>query len=218
MIIYLLLLTFVCVFLIYCLSRNDFVLLRKNISISGMFDFFFLNLLTSFFVARLFFILDEKKFSYLYPINFLHVFKLHGMSMYGFFLGLCLGFLILLLFKKLVPRAIDIFLISIMPYYFLMFGMRGYGEWSMLIYLVISILLVVLTGLFIKLHNEYRLRDGNISILLIILFSIDSFVSFLFTKHTSIFSLFNFTQVASIIIFISLSILLIFRVTEQDTK
>lgn len=189
----------VSLFLTYTLSRNDFVLLRKNISITQMFDYFFIFSFLSFFLSRTFFILDEKLYSYFYPLNFLHIFKLPGISIYGFFEGIALLLLILILLKKIVGRVSDIYLISLIPLYFLTFFLRDYGAYALIIYILITLLIIAILALAIKFHNEYFLRDGSISFIVVFLLSLDAFIAGVFIKHESILSIFSFSQIVALI-------------------
>jgi len=191
----------ICLFLTYALSRNDFVLLRKNISITQMFDYFFIFSLVSFIFARTFFIVDEKLYFYFYPLNFLHVFKLIGVSIYGFFIGFAILLFTLTLLKRIVARVSDIFLISLIPMYLLSFFLRDYGAYKLIIYVLITIFIISILSLFIKFYNEYRLKDGSISLIIVFLLSLDAFIAGFYVKHESIMGIFSFSQIFAILAF-----------------
>ncbi len=104
-----------CIFL-YCVfvfAREDFILLRKNVSLEHMFSMSFLTFLVGLFFARLFFVIGNFSSHYLNLLVFLVFIYFPGLSFAGGVLG-GLGFLWLFTKRKKMPfgRIFDIFALS----------------------------------------------------------------------------------------------------------
>lgn len=162
-------------FILFILSKRDFVLLRKNISVSLIFDNIFIALLVSFIIGRLLFILESSQFSLIAPLRFIHVLRLPGFSILGFFIG---GFFaVSFLFRKTKAtfRIYDIFSLSFFPLFTVsLFSVKiAFGQITIPILFLLSVILFIFL---LKSHVAYRLKDGSVSALFILFVSVFSFV------------------------------------------
>src|SRR3989344_825223 len=106
---------FICFFALFLFSKQDFVLLRQNISLSEIFDAAIIVFLLALLAGRIFYILDTFNFQLLHLVKFFYLTKFPGISTLGFFFGAAGGVLLLFRNKKGLRRIYDIFSISFFP-------------------------------------------------------------------------------------------------------
>lgn len=168
----------VFLYVVYFLSHDDFVILRNDVSMEKIFNAAFLFSFVSLFSARLFYVLFNPQPVFLNPLGFLLFPYFPGLSLSGGLLG---GFLFLLFFLKIrnlpIGRIFDFFSFAFLVSspigffgYFLLSGQR-----LSLNFLLSFILILVLTGLFIRfllpLSLSGKLKDGSLGIIFLISFS-----------------------------------------------
>ena len=165
----------ICFFLLYLLCKQDFVLLRQNISLNQILDAALLTVFTAYIVGRLLFLFNNFDLSLLNIIRFFHVIKFPGLSYLGFFLGGLIALWVVFRNKKSALRIFDIFSISFFPLFFLSLLFRHYPKDLALVITSLSITLSVILFVFsLKSHYKYLLRDGSISLILLIIVSLDT--------------------------------------------
>ena len=202
---FLLLTLFICFFILYLLSKNDFVLLRKNISLQKMFDTAFLILIFSFVVGRFFYILDTFKFGLLHWLTFFHILKFPGISLTGAFLGAFLAF-IFFREKSVLKRVADIFYLSFYPMIIFSFIT---ANWSHLPLLRVGLVLCVVSlfGVLVRFYRSYAVHDGSITLIVLSLLAATTLISKIASSGGHILSVFSFSMVTSMLIFITSIIL-----------
>lgn len=108
-------------FIVYMLSREDYTLMRKNITLEDMFNLSFLGIAGCLLISRIFFVLFHWKRLYSNPLAFLLIPYFPGLSFPG---GILVGMLLLLIIsrKRKMPwgRLLDIFTLAAF------FGITGY--------------------------------------------------------------------------------------------
>lgn len=166
----------ICIFVLYVLSKQDFVLLRQNISLSEVFNLAILAALFGFFFARLFFIVTSSRFDLLFPLKFFHLLKFPGFSILGFFLGSAIYLFLALRKKKGLGRIYDIFAISFMPAYIFALFFRTFNVQSFVFPILLSLLMMGILIFFIRSHYKYLLRDGSLSFIFLFILSLDELV------------------------------------------
>lgn len=188
----------VCIFTLYVLSKNDFVLLRQNISLPQIFDLAIVTFIFSFVSSRLLYIIDTWNFSLFHPIKFFHLVKFPGFSPLGFFAGGAICLFILSYRKKGLGRIYDIFAIAFLPIYSFSLITRDFPKGLFLLPTIFFIIVFLIFITFIKWHQKYNLKDGSIAIILLILLTLDSSIlqSLSINKH-NLFSNFSFVQLFS---------------------
>lgn len=165
----------VCFFLLYILCRQDFVLLRQNISLSQILDTAAIAITFAFITGRLLFLINNSELALLHTIRFFHFVKYPGISPLGFFLGGAFALWFLMRDKKGILRIFDIFSISFLPLYILSLILRSYPSQIAIFFPAIAtIFMVTLFIFFLKSHHMYILRDGSISLMLLLIVSIDT--------------------------------------------
>lgn len=197
-------------FLLFTLSRNDLILLRKDITLSKIFDSVFFFVLAGLFLGRSFYVLYVQNPLLLKPLAFLHIARYPGISLIGIFLGGLIILRVLIRNKIAFPRVLDIFYLSFFP--FLSLSLL-YAPITHMYYIIIITLLISLAlfSILLKVHKEYMLRDGSISLVILLIVSSYTLIrEILSTKSTisyitSPFGLLLFT------IFLIASICLLFN-------
>lgn len=104
---------FIFLFTLFALSREDFVLFRRNVDMEKVFNIAFLTLGIGLFFARLVFVILYFKHVYLNPLAFLLFPYFPGLSLAGGLLGASIGLAVLLRGKKYPEgRLFDFFILS----------------------------------------------------------------------------------------------------------
>lgn len=194
-------------FMLFTLSKNDFVLMRRSVSLPQIFDNAFIALVVGFAISRIFFIFDSFLFTYLYSIQFLHIFLYPGLSLIGFYIGLVIILFYFYLKLKAFSRAFDLYLVSffwvLVAYIFFVSTTVQFGV------LNISLLAasLVFFAILVHFYKHFTLRDGSIGLMSIsFIFSMHFVLHFSLSRHVLIESL-SFTQLVDIFI-VALSVIL----------
>lgn len=103
-------------FFAYIYSRNDHILIRKNLGSEYIFDLSFLGLIIGLFFARLVYILGHPGKAFLNPLVFIIFWSFPGLVFEGGFLGSIL-FIFFLTKKRKIPlgRIMDILALAFLP-------------------------------------------------------------------------------------------------------
>ncbi len=192
----------VSVFLLYILCRQDFVLLRQNISLSQILDKAIIAIAFAFITGRILFLINNFEISLLHAIRFFHFIKFPGISSLGFFLGASLALWFLMRGKKGILRIFDIFSISFFPLYALSLAFKNYtGELSFVLQIATFILSLLIFIFFLRSHYKYLMRDGSISLILLLVISLDTlFYDYLNPGRHPVLLDLSITQILGIIL------------------
>lgn len=165
---------FICLFILYVISRHDFVLLRQNINLRKIFDNAFIIILSSFFTSRIGFILYSQKYDLLNPLKFIYLPKYWGILTYFGFLSM--GICIYLLFrkKKNLLRIMDIYAISFSPMILLDIAMQENHGINIYLKIISAIILSLFYFWFVKINNKFSLKDGFMTSIIFITYSLVS--------------------------------------------
>lgn len=204
-----LILIFICLFVLYSLSKNDFMLLRKDISLTYIFNCFFITLFAGFIAGRLFYILDVKKFTFLNPIIFFHFFRYSGFSWFGMILGGAINLYFLIKDKKALPRIFDIFYLSLYLLFIFTYIFSLNSPLHLIFKVLILLFFTLLYILFLNFHKSFTLKDGSIFLILLMIFSIGNFFDQIFNKEDIIIFYFSLSQFISLLVFLSSIFLLL---------
>lgn len=163
---------FLSLFVLYAVSRHDFVLLRQSISLRQVYDNVFISLFVFFIVSRLFYALYIQKIQLLNPLNFFYLTKYWGILPYAGLGGVILSLLFLFRKKKNKFRILDIYFISFSP--IILLDVLLYSNHGILLLIKIISVLVMLAfyGWFIKIHNKFSTKDGFITCMTIITYTL----------------------------------------------
>lgn len=181
----------VFLFTLYTLSREDFVFLRKNVTIENIFNVAFIAAFFTMLFARLGYVLLHFDMSYLNPLVFFLIPYFPGLSLLGGVIGGVVTIL-LLTKKKKYPRGrfVDFFaysFLSILP-----IGYAGYiatGQTGSIYYSVVpiiyySILFFFFMRMLLPRFLQGQMRDGMLGLLILMNYS-------LFTSVLSVIKAYN---------------------------
>lgn len=189
-------------FSLYVLSKHDFVLIRKNVSVNQVFDLSFLSIMVAFLVGRLFFIINDERRDLFNPIQFFHILRYPGVSVFGFFVGGAVSIWFLFRKTKALHRVYDIFTISFFPLFLFHLAIRTYPAFPIFISVFILIVGFLFWLFIIRSHQKYTLKDGTISYLVTALISLDAFCySFLIPRKVVVLN-FSILQVIALILIV----------------
>lgn len=178
---------FVFLFCVYLLARDDFVMLRKDVTMERLFNIIFLGSLSCLFGARLFYGLIHLKSILFNPFVFLLFPYFPGLSLTGGVVGGGAAVFFLALNKKNnlpIGRLSDFFSIAFlitMPIGILGYFMLSEGEIVLIKAISLIVIYIGLFMFFIKfllpmLLND-KLKEGTITLLFLICFSAISLIS-----------------------------------------
>lgn len=165
---------FLCFFVLYVISRHDFVLLRQSISLRQVFDKAFIALLISFLFARVFYALYNLKPDILNPLRFLYLTKYPGVLLPAGIVGGLLAILVLYRKKKNKLRILDITMISFFPIMLLDTLLKPNDGISFIIKAISFFVLLVFYIWFVKIHNQFTTKDGFILFLSLLIYALVS--------------------------------------------
>ena len=165
---------FLSLFILYAVSRHDFVLLRQSISLRTVYDNVFISLFVFFFFSRVGFAFYKQSLEILNPLKFFYLTKYWGLTPYIGFVGIILAVLFLFRKKKNKLRILDIYFISFSPIILLDVLSRGNGNILILIKTISLIVLIGFYGWFIKIHNKFTTKDGFITTMTILTYTLVS--------------------------------------------
>jgi hypothetical protein len=190
-------------FLVYSLAKSDFVLLRKNVSLHELFDGIIISMAVGLFLARVFYIIELQEFSWFHPFRFVHLARLPGLSIFGFFIGVLPVLYLFLKRKKVLLRVYDIVFISFLPLFMFSLITRTY---SLVIPGYIVQVLLAFAGLLVlwictKFYHNYTLKDGGIAMIILMFFSIDLLIYGFVAKYSPLVSILSFSQLSAVILF-----------------
>jgi hypothetical protein len=212
----------ICLFIfLYCvhfLTEDDFVFLRKNVSLEKIFNVIFVGIAPSIFFSRFFYGVFRMEDFSLNPFSYFFFGDFPGLSLSGFVFGAGVYFLYLTQKRDLpVLRIADIFSIAFtitLPVGLLgslLFINQGFIE-----PIVLSIFYFVLFIVFLKfIFPEFlsgRVREGSISLIFLACFSLVSFIANLFPVKDFINSL---VSIENTMLFITFGITLYFLAARE---
>lgn len=107
---------FIFLFCLYQWARDDFILLRKNVTLEQVFNYAFTNVWIMLLGARILYVFFHPSLRYINPLIFFIFIYFPGLSMTGAIIG-ALVFLFFISRKKNIPRGrlYDIFSLSFLP-------------------------------------------------------------------------------------------------------
>ncbi|MBI2074880.1 MAG: hypothetical protein HYT83_03545 [Candidatus Levybacteria bacterium] len=171
---------FIFLFCLYTLSRDDFILIRKNVSQERVFNIMFIALLVSLFFARLVFVFFNYDSKFLNPLVFLLFPYFPGLSLVGALLGGAFFIAYYASSKKLpIGRLLDLFTITFLcclPFglFFIWLSSLASKKPVTSFILIAVVIYVMLGGLSIRIFQKARLKDISITFLFFSIFSIVS--------------------------------------------
>lgn len=199
---------FIGLFILYHLSRNDFILMRKNISVTKLFNYAFIHFIFGYISARIIFILDSQQYYYFNPLLFFHFVNYPGVPFFAFVVSSVLIYYLLIRNKEAYLRVLDMVFLSMIPLY--IFQILSLTYFYIAFKIILILVSIILLFYLISLTKNYTVKDGSISLILLILFSCYFFALSFFDSEGPRIYLFTLLQYLTIsTFFISLTLLII---------
>lgn len=216
---------FLFLFTLYTLSREDFVFLRKNVTIENIFNVAFVTALFTLFFARLGYVLMNFDSSYLNPLVFFLVPYFPGLSLLGGVLGGVLTLLIITK-KKKYPRGrfIDFFaysFLSVLPIGYAGYiatGLTGSVYYAVVPVIYFSILFFFFMRMLLPRFVQGQMRDGMLGLLIFMNYSLFTVILTMIRAYTEKTSLFPPQNIVLLVFFLVCLILYIRQGTQLSFR
>lgn len=178
---------FLFLFTLYILVHDDFIMLRKNVTVEQIFNIAFLVGMISLLSARLVFVAFNFSTAYFNPLVFLLFWYFPGLSFAGGVIGGALFLLFHASKEKLpVSRLIDFFsfaLLSVLPIGFIGTGLAGILSYS--------ILLLIFTFFFLPRYKKAAIKEGSLGLYALFFISIIAMCAEFLQKNVKLFAFFS---------------------------
>lgn len=209
---------FVFLYCVYLLAKDDFIFLRRDVTMERIFNLIFTGSLCSLFFARLFYGFFHSKSIFANPLVFLLFPYFPGLSLLGGVLGAGIFFGFLAQRKKELPlqRLADFFSIAFLitlPIGFLgyfMFSEDGSIIQAGSMILAYSVLFIIFLKFLLPSLLKGKFKEGTIALIFLICFSLVSLVSNSFPEFNFLNYLKNLENIILILVFVA-STVLVFR-------
>lgn len=174
-------------FILYLLSRNDFVLVRQNVSLTEVFNLTISGAIFAGIMSRVFYVFDTNSWNLFNPLVFFHIIKVPGLSVFGFYITMAVWVYLQLKKQKALPRIFDIISLSFSSVILFSLLIPYFQVPIYFIQLAIFVIALVLTAILFKMNRAYKLKDGSITFLIFFLVSLQNFIlAILFGKNLSL--------------------------------
>lgn len=183
----------VFLFCLFLLSKDDFLFLKRNISLEQVFNTAFLAGIVGLFFARVFYVAFNFAPGFLNPLVFLLFPYFPGLSIVGAVFGIALTFFVFLKSDKLpIFHTLDFFSIAFLAsasFGFLLNGIRAVvlQDKAMILKLIFPLVYLTTFIFFLRFFLKWRrmgeLKEGSVSLLFLLFFSFFQF-TYNFAKAT----------------------------------
>ena len=206
---------FIFLFALFVLTRDDFVLIRKDVTLDVVFNISFVAFAVSLTSSRILYVILNPSSDFLNPLVFLLFPYFPGLSLLGAVAGKQL--------KLPIGRLIDYFSISFLSSlpigiigYFLLEGENLFKMGPIILVLVYTVLFFILIKILLPRLLSGRLKDGTIGLIFLICFSLISLISGFMARGKNMFNL----GLEDLILVITLyaSLVFLFRQEKLLTK
>lgn len=169
---------FIFLFTLFALSREDFVLFRRNVDMEKVFNIAFLTLGIGLFFARLVFVILYFKPVYLNPLAFVLFPYFPGLSLAGGLLGASIGLAVLLRGKKYPEgRLFDFFIlaftVALLSGTCLQLLTQYLATKVVEIALVVELILgIIIFLLSLRVFKAHSMKEGSVGLVLVFFLSL----------------------------------------------
>lgn len=169
---------FIFLFTLFALSREDFVLFRRNVDMEKVFNIAFLTVGIGLFFARLVFVMLYFKPVYLNPLAFVLFPYFPGLSLAGGLLGASIGLAVLLRGKKYPEgRLFDFFILSFTVALLAGICLQLLTSYVATKQVVLPFIAELILGLIIfllslRVFKNHAMKEGSVGLVLVFFFSL----------------------------------------------
>lgn len=200
---------FVFLFALYVLSHDDFLFLRKNVTLEQLFNIAFLAAAVGLLSSRIAFVALNFDPAFINPLAFLLFPYFPGLSLLGSVVGGLLFLLVYLKFQKLpVMRILDYFsfsLLAVIPFGLLgvfILSKKPIASFEFIgIWVYIAIFLFFFFS-FLPSQKKAELKEGTITLLFLVSFSIIGFLNDIVIEKQRLFYFLSFEGILYIVLFL----------------
>ena len=206
---------FLFLYIIYYLSRDDFVLTRRDIPVAKVFGMAFWTGFAALFFSRLVFAISNPASLLLNPLGFLAIYRYFGFSIVGGLIGMGIFIYAFCWYKKMpTGKIFDLFMLAFMGV--LPVGLIGnfilnlgkVGIFANIMF-VFSIILLLLFGKIIyPFSTKGEIKDGSLGFISMAIFSFIYFLAKLFLDLKD-FSFLNLENILLLVLLFASLILLL---------
>lgn len=206
---------------VFVFTKDNFVLLRKNVTLEQLFNIAFSNFFFSIFCARIVYILEHLSINYLNPLVFLLFPYFPGLSFAGGIAG-CIFFLWYSTKKKKLPflNIFDIFSLSLflsIPIGMLLITLGNFIILRRVSYVFIwsSLAEFILLASMSLLFTKNKFKDGSLGFLIFSFITFTQFILRMFLRSKA-----NYFRLDSedILLAVITIILLIFCIRQESLQ
>lgn len=209
---------FIFLYCVYVLANDDFIFLRRDVTMEKLFNIIFLGSIISLFTARLFYGFSAKNIL-VNPLVFLLIPYFPGLSLLGGVVG-AVAYILFLMKRRENPlpleRMCDFFSIafsislSVGFVGFLMFSEESMGIVKLGVQAVMYfIFFIIFLKFFLPRLLSGKFKEGTITFLFLLSFSIVSLISNAFAKISILDYFKNFENIILILLFLASAVFLI---------
>lgn len=206
---------FIFLYVLFYLSKDDFVIIRKDISIDRIFNLAFLTAIVSLFFARFFYVLFNPSKELFNPLVFLAFPYVPGLSVLGAVAGGGVFSYLYAKYRKMpagkILDLITMSFISVLPlgylitYFILLFKTSIFYN---LIFVISILMLLIFSKIIHPFSVKGEIKDGSLGFIFISLFSFFYFMIKLFLNIKT-FSFFDLENIfLLVLIFLPLVLLI----------
>lgn len=178
---------FIFLYVLYYLSRDDFIIVRKDVSLESIFSTAFLVGFFSLISSRFFFAVFSQEQKYLNPIVFLAFPYYPGLSLVGSLIGGSLFLYFYSRYRKMPSGKIfDLFIMSfiyVMPLGFLLNFIILLGKTTVffnILFFVTVFIFLLFAKIIFPFSSKGEIKDGSLGLIFLSLFAFSYFMIRLF--------------------------------------
>jgi len=218
MILIILICFFLYLYLVYYLSRDDFVLTRKDIPVTKVFSMVFLTGIVALIFARLTFVLAYPTPVLLNPLGFLAFYYYPGLSLIGAVLGAEIFIYSYTHYQKMpAGKIFDLFtlaFIGVLPVGLIgnfIVSLGKPGLFANLLFIFSIILLLLFGKVIYPFSTKGEIKDGSLGFIFVAIFSFLCFLTKLFLNLRD----FSFLNLENILLLVALFSSLILLLNQE---
>lgn len=195
----------VCLFILFVLSRHDFAILRRNITLVQIFDKVLIATVFGLFVGRFVYIINSGDYYLFHFLAFFHVLRNSGFSVFGFFLGLVVASVFFFRKSKIMFRMMDVVMLSFFPVAILNSVISKFVLSNIFINISVCIFLIFIFFCFLRLNTKAKVKDGFVATVLLIIVCIMAIVTNIGNSNPLLYHLSFSQMVAGCVLFLAIS-------------